>query len=431
KSKKKDGGEDKAENEVIRKAKPRSGKKSKKKKQSGWKIRPVTLIPMALIAAFTALVFLRPEMTSWATSRIYPHPSATASLAVTQTLQQGTKTVTPVIAVQNNTVEPTEVPTDLPTVTVQPSPTDAPSTNNTPTPIPTIPSSEFVGGGYGQITFVSDRTGIMQIWTINADGSEQRQLTSFSEGACQPAWSPDGQRLAVISPCSAKSSNYYEDSQIYIVDTEGDNPKLLPISSPGDFDPAWSPDGEKIAFTSLRNGIAHIYAYHLEDQVIEELSDTRYSDMQPAWRPRSKQIAFVREKPYNHIWVMSDQGQTEFQLSTSGSINDSWPVWTPDGESILYNRTQVEAGIPWLLMLKYEDRGSEETRIPRLGEGDLGPIAMPSISPDGGWISYESWPDGRNHDIYLTTIDGSERIRLTTDPGFDFDPTWRPYASQP
>ena len=79
-------------------------------------------------------------------------------------------------------------------------------------------------------------------------------------------------------------------------------------------------------------------------------------------------------------------------------------------------------------MLDYEDRGSAETRIPRIGEGDLGPVAMPDISPDGSWISYESWPDGRNHDIFLTNMEGSEMIRLTTDPGFDFDPTWRPYA---
>ena len=269
----------------------------------------------------------------------------------------------------------------------------------------------------------------MQIWIMNSDGSQQRQLTNFAQGACQPAWSPNGQRLAVISPCIAKSSGYYENAQIYTVDADGNNAEMLPVSVPGDFDPTWSPEGDKIAFASLRNGngIAHIFVYHFKDQRIEELSDTRYSDIQPVWRPNSKQIAFVREKPYNHVWVMSDQGQTQFQLSTSGSVHDLWPVWTPDGKSILYSRTQVEAGIPWLLMLDYEDRGSEETRV-NIGEGDAIPVALPDVSPDGGWISFESWPDGRNHDIYLTTIDGTEKIRLTTDPGFDFDPAWRPYS---
>jgi Tol biopolymer transport system component len=50
------------------------------------------------------------------------------------------------------------------------------------------------------------------------------------------------------------------------------------------------------------------------------------------------------------------------------------------------------------------------------------------ISPDGKWIMYESWPDGRNHDIYIVDIDGNNRTRLTTDPGFDFSPAWKPHA---
>ena len=429
-----------AELEIVRKAKPHSGNKSgrksgSKKENSGWKIRPVTILPMLLIALFTITAFFTPAMTDWAANLIYPQPATPIVKTATQPLVAVVETNTPMTVVTEAADPPTEAPandpTDAPTETIEPSPTSTPDEfADTATPIPSPAPSNFVGGGYGQIAFVSDRTGIMQIWLMNSDGSQQRQLTSFSEGACQPAWSPNGQQLAVISPCDAKSSKYYENAQIYIIDADGSNAKVLPVSIPGDFDPAWSPEGDKIAFTSLRNnnGIAHIYVYHLNDLLIEELSDTRYSDFQPVWRPNSKQIAFIREKPYQHVWIMSDQGQTQFQLSTSGSVQDVWPVWTPDGESILYSRTQVEAGIPWLLMLDYEDRGSAETRIPRIGEGDLGPVAMPDISPDGSWISYESWPDGRNHDIFLTNMEGSEMIRLTTDPGFDFDPTWRPYA---
>ena len=389
---------------------------------------------MLLIALFTIVAFFTPGITDWASDLIYPQPAAPIVKTATQALAVTVKTEIPTNSVTEDadapTEMPTDAPTDMPTETPKPSPTSTPDEfADTATPIPSPVPSNFVGGGYGQIAFVSNRTGSMQIWIMNSDGSEQRQLTSISGGACQPAWSPNGQKLAVISPCDAKSSKYYENANIYIVDADGNNPVMLPISQPGDFDPAWSPDGEKIAFASLRNGngISHIYVYHFKDQLVEELSDTRYADFQPIWRPNSKQIAFVREKPYNHVWIMSDQGQTEFQLSTSGSIHDLWPVWTPDGESILYSRTQIEAGIPWLLMLNYEDRGSEETRI-RIGEGDAVPIAMPDVSSDSGWISFESWPDGRNHDIYLTTIDGTEKIRLTTDPGFDFDPAWRPYT---
>ncbi len=427
--------EDLADPEVVRKATPHSGRKSgkkpgSKKEHGGWKIRPITILPMLLIALFTITAFFTPKMTNWASNLIYPQPAAPIIHTATQVLAAIEDTSTPMPAVAEEAETPTEIPTDTPTETLEPSPTSTPDEfADTATPIPSPAPSNFVGGGYAQIAFASDRTGKMQIWTMNSDGSQQRQLTNFAQGACQPAWSPNGQRLAVISPCDAKSSGYYEKAQIFILDADGTNAEMLPVSVPGDFDPAWSPEGDKIAFTSLRNGngIAHIFVYHLRDQLIEELSDTRYSDIQPVWRPNSKQIAFVREKPYNHVWVMSDQGQTQFQLSTSGSVHDLWPVWTPEGKSILYSRTQVEAGIPWLLMLDYEDRGSEETRI-NIGEGDAVPVALPDVSADGNWIAFESWPDGRNHDIYLTTIDGAEKIRLTTDPGFDFDPAWRPYT---
>ena len=406
---------------------PRKSTPGKKRQ----KLRPLTYISMALMAVFTAIVYVNPQLTSWATSRLYAQPT-TLSNPVSISTDPANAATSP-IAYDPATIEPIPSETLSPTDTPQPLPTETLIMTQAPSPIPspTMLPANLVGGGYGQITFVSDRTGSMQLWQMNSDGTQQRQLTNFTEGACQPAWSPDGQKLAVISPCIAKSSRYYENARIYIIDAEGSNPVLLPVSVPGDFDPAWSPEGDRLAFTSLRNGVAHIFVYHFETRTLEELSDTRHADFQPSWRPGTRQIAFVREKPYNHIWVMSDHGQTQFQLSTSGSVNDNWPVWTPDGETVFFTRSQLQAGIPWLLKLSYEDRGKEETRVPRSGEGDLGPVALPSISPDGQWVAYESWPDGRNHDIYLTTLDGTERIRLTTDPGFDFNPVWRPAPPQP
>ena len=53
------------------------------------------------------------------------------------------------------------------------------------------------------------------------------------------------------------------------------------------------------------------------------------------------------------------------------------------------------------------------------------PVENVTFSPDGLWLAFESWPDGRNHDIFVMDTDGKNLIRLTTDPDFDFDPTWR------
>lgn len=323
------------------------------------------------------------------------------------------------------------------TATLEPTPFDTITTTpmNTSTPImPTLTATipvvaGQVGGGTGEVAFVSKRTGNFQIHIMNADGSNQRQLTNIPEGACQPNWSPDGKKLAFISPCNPKN-NSYPDAKIYILDTESQSTTLLPVSIGGDYDPAWSPDGKRIAFTSSRNQVAHIFVYNFEDGTLAELSDSRYPDMHPAWSPTYKLLAVARKATYYyHIWLISDNGQTIEQFSSSGDVNDFWPDWSSDGKFILFGRTKIDLFLPWLLKTSYEDRGTgKEFRIPPAGKVDPGPVAQARLSPDMQWIIFEGWPDGNNHDIYRMDINGDNLLRLTTDPAIDFNPVWRPLS---
>jgi Tol biopolymer transport system component len=75
---------------------------------------------------------------------------------------------------------------------------------------------------------------------------------------------------------------------------------------------------------------------------------------------------------------------------------------------------------------RFRDQATnQEFRVPPGGQ-DIGPIGGVSISPDGFLIAFESWPDGKNHDIYLMTINGADRKPLTTDATYEFSPAWRP-----
>ncbi len=103
-----------------------------------------------------------------------------------------------------------------------------------------------------------------QLYLVDLATQELIQITNMPEGACQPSWSPDGEKLVFISPCKGMDEIYYGAS-LYIVNADGSN--LTPIASVpgGDFDPAWSPDGKSIAFTSLRTGKMEIFVMSTDD----------------------------------------------------------------------------------------------------------------------------------------------------------------------
>ena len=346
------------------------------------------------------------------------------------------------------TTAPTPIPTDTPTVTptpeptltptIAPSPTVAPTRTFTPTllpsgpsPTPTVtetPSPTPVGGGYGQIAFVSQRTGVPQIYLINSDGSGLHPITNITEGACQPSFAPDGSRLVFTSPCQGNTDSYRESS-LYFINTDGSGLTPLNTAPGGDFDPAWSPDGTRIAFTSMRDGHKEIYTLELETSTLTRLtySDTDEENSQPAWSPFNNQIAYVKKRVGAlQLWVMSDTGQNAEQVVHSGqTLWDFYPVWSPDGQYILFNQRQVNTGgsLPVLMQIRYEDRFVQDPSRLRLGVVGIENL---SFSSDGFWMVCEGLDERDNTDIYYLTAGGATQARLTTDPGDDFDPVWRP-----
>ncbi len=157
--------------------------------------------------------------------------------------------------------------TDTPTVTATPQPSPTPTETATPTETPTLtptPLPTPMGGGSGELAFVSDMSGEPQIWLVGLDGSNLRQLTFVAGGACQPDWSPDGTRLVFVSPCSGYQETYL-GSGLFVINADGSGLSALLDKSSGDYDPSWSPDGTQIVFTSLRgSGKPWVYLLDLD-----------------------------------------------------------------------------------------------------------------------------------------------------------------------
>ena len=298
---------------------------------------------------------------------------------------------------------------------LQPSQTPQPSPTSSPAPTP-------MGGGVGQIAFVSDRTGAAELYLINVDGSGLTQLTFIPEGVCQPRWSPDGERLVFISPCSG-DYNQYNGSSLFLLDIDGGSIVPLPSAPGGDFDPSWSPDGSQIVFTSLRGGgVPSIYILNLSNNQVTRIGDAtgRYN-ANPAWSPNGTAIAYVGAD--YRLYAMAPDGTVLNQLVVgAGEYYSSDPIWAPDGSWLVFSRVAVAdtSGISslWAVEFSLEGAIAVEVRNSTLA-------IDPSFSPDGFWMAFKSWESG-SHDIYLMRSNGVNREPLVTDPAYDFDPAWRP-----
>ncbi len=316
---------------------------------------------------------------------------------------------------------PTKKPALKPTLTALPSHT--PTLESVPLTGPTA-----LGGTLGQVAFASDRSGVPQVYVVNVDGTDVQPLTNLANGACQPTWSPDGVQLVFISPCPARGEfyeNFYDNSGLYMINADGTGLKALSNAPGGDFDPAWSPDGKRIAFASLRDGRKEIYVLNIDSGVVIRLtnstSDTE--NTQPSWSRDGKMITYtVRRLGAYQAWAMTDTGQDNVQLARSGqSLWDYLPFWSPDGTAVLFNQRLLGPTAPWLMSISFADHKTQEPIKLDLPT----PIEDVEFSPDGLWIIFES-TDGVNRDVYYSSVTGGNRTRLTNDPGVDFDPAWRP-----
>ncbi len=357
----------------------------------------------------------------------------------------GTATPTPTVpdAATATPIPPT--PTLQPTATLTPAPTSTPlsilinSATQTSAAVEALtPTAPVIGGGPGEIAFASNRSGIPEIYVSDLTGTVVKPIINMPNGACEPAWSPDGQQIAFISPCPKPhdiSDPPPTDTQIYIAAADGAEPTVLDGAGMGASEPAWSPDGKRMAFTSTREGRALIYVINLADQSVTPITEpTADFDIarQPSWSPAGNQIVFAEKRAEKYggayqIWAVTDAGQGAQQIVGSGqTFWDYLPIFSPDGKAVLFSERNATGSVyPNLkeMFIPYEQRSN-------MAAGSQVPLRQPienlHFSPDGQWYVFEVRNAKNISDIYYAKIDGSNWVHLTTDPQGNFDPAWRP-----
>ncbi|HEY2982462.1 MAG TPA: protein kinase [Anaerolineales bacterium] len=405
----------------------------RKKDQRKRRQRALILFLLLVILGMAGTLYFSPGLLPVSARAMFapflPPPATSTATAVPSPTLNPDSLTAPIVPV---------IPDGSPTVTLTPSPIA--TATNLPTST-TDPLATPQGGGFGQIAFASMRTGVAQIYLSDLAGNILLPLTNMPEGACQPSWSPDGQKLVFVSPCTGNlgiSAPPPANTSLFMINADGTELTQLTTVPGADFEPAWSPDGTRIAFTSIRDGNMQVYVLQLSDQEVTRLtfpqnfgSDTEAEARQPMWSPFGNQILItVKRVGAYQVWVMTNLGQTPQQVAANGqAFWDYLPAWSLDGKAVLFSERRAGGfSQPWVMSMLYEKRGSGTGT-----EQDLGPLPIENVrfSADGFWLVYEGQADPENTDIFYTTVTGGARTRLTADPSPDFDPAWRPIATTP
>jgi hypothetical protein len=172
-----------------------------------------------------------------------------------------------------------------------------------------------------RIAFTSDRDGNYEIYTMNVDGSNQTNVTNNAADDFFPTWSADGSTIAF-------SSNRGGDFDVYTMNSDGSNPTNITNDPADDFTGDWSPDGTRIAFASERDGDLEIYTMGADGSDVTKATDSPAEDLYPAWAPDGTKIAFAsfRDGDYE-IYVMNPDGSAQVNLTNELAGGDFDPDW--------------------------------------------------------------------------------------------------------
>ena len=276
-----------------------------------------------------------------------------------------------------------------------------------------------------RVVFIStrDEGALERIFLMAADGSDVRRL-SFGYHAHTVRWSPDGRRIVFEAPGSG----------IYAASDDGERPTAIVTSSFArggvglPVEPAWSPDGNSIAFVSRAFSFGpgflpglrrDIYVTDVNGERITQLTNTPgAAEYAPSWSPDGKMIVYDRTVPATRgdIWIMNADGSGQRELFSTDE-NESYPSFSPDGSKIVFNSSRD--GDSEIYVMDVTGEGLRKLT------GNTYADWAPHWSADGTQIVFTSDRSG-NDEIFIMSADGTDEAALTDDDASDRAPAWSP-----
>jgi TolB protein len=260
------------------------------------------------------------------------------------------------------------------------------------------------------IVFVSNRTGVDEIYVMHADGTGARMIPTLDGQKSYPVPSPDGRKLAFTIGTLLASGT----SSMYVMNVDGTGLTRLTTEPALDFSPTWAPDSRQIAFVSTRDDNNEIYVMNADGTNQVNLTNDPSNDSRPSWSPSGNKILFQSDRMgETDIYSMTPAGTSVTLLLPGAS-----PKWSPSGSRFLYNLF----GQIWIASAA-RDPGTNTQLTTHSG-----PYFGATWSTDESRILYADAPVDHEELWTMSASDGSGAVQLTPDnQGDSYYPSWTPH----
>lgn len=252
-----------------------------------------------------------------------------------------------------------------------------------------------------------------RLMVADADGYGPRTVVESSEPIMSPAWSPDGQSLAYVS-FENKSS------EIYVQRLASGERRRVSARQGINGAPAWSPDGRRLAIVLSREANLDIYVLDLATQALTRLTSQDAIDTEPEWSRDGKEIFFTSDRAGSpQIYRMpAAEGAKAERVTFTNSYN-ARPRLSPDGTELAM--VTLESGGYSIGVMNLQSRSLRTLTRTRQDES-------PSYAPNGAAVIYATRDRGRGT-LAIASSDGRFQQRLSSQTGDVREPVWSPFSS--